>query len=247
MPSERYRIQLLRLAILAVFALSASSPLYAADKKKIRSIPCPKVIADKKTGQFGSNTSRYTCFNDTSTAKKAGFVTTKAFALKNLSGWYRLKLGKSIKDTCSHTNIGAGTLFLQVRDNSDGVFGEFCPQIGRYSGTRTEGGFLLSGTEILDSTSDAAICGGGAVERYETVELSKVVNDTPFFTANYSVIFRCLNTQAAGSACTKQYTGVAFYETHPIWPPAAEDISTFPMGCGQALTKCVDCHDILKQ
>lgn len=223
---------------------------HAQRRASLKQIECPAVIADAEEGTFnfvgGRKKGKYRCFAKQRDAKKAGFKTKAEVESYDFTGWYRLKLSKVIRDTCSATPaIGGGTFFLQLRQSESGVAGQFCPSIGVYTGYRAGNGFVLSTSEEFDSIGGIDFCGDAEVKKQQFVELQQIVKGSPSFLANYRTHYRCLAGEFSGTTCIREFSGIAFLETHTIWPPVADNIDQQESLCEIASTRCRECHTFL--
>ena len=220
----------------------------ATPTPKVRTIPCPPIVADKGSGKFQSSRSKNSpvqCFASDKDAKIAGFMSAKALQKIKVEGWYRISV-KRTKDSCGGISGPDGPVFfVQVVEQNGAVYTDFCPSTGRHSGVKTEGGFSTVHTEVVRSSTNALSCSDGMVERTEHLELNRALDGSPGFTARLVIVQRCPGEIEGVLSCNTEYTGVAFSETHPIWPPVAHNASLTTGACQQALQTCANCHENL--
>ncbi|MBN8548002.1 MAG: hypothetical protein J0M12_01665 [Deltaproteobacteria bacterium] len=218
----------------------------SGSKARRLAVPCPPVIANKNDGIMRSTGPRgssgpYYCYRSTAQAKKGGFTSVATAKDKDYTGWYRVVLTIT-KNTCDpNPPAGGPVLFLEVKQNSAGVFGQFCPSIGSFSGIRSGGGLVMSALSNFTQAPQDSMCDDGKVQRHQYLELTKVVDGATGFSAKYTQVESC-PTASSNATCTRQYSGVAFYETHTIWPVVSEDLNQLAPNCNTALTRCVECH-----
>lgn len=234
------------LATLCVASLAVSAaPAFAGSK---RNVPCRQgVIADKLTGTFRllsstTNDGRYRCYKNSTDAKKDKFLSTSQITTLNLEDWYRVRL-TNVKSTCPLLKAETGpVVFAQVLQKNNAVFADFCPSLGRMTGSKTSDGFSVSVTETLNEASPALDCSDGVVEKTSRFELTPVVVGNHAFVGRYSVTRRCTKAGEEDKVCVVDYSGEAFRETHPIWPDVAASAAQMGGGCGIALQTCQQCH-----
>ncbi len=225
--------------------------LLRAEAKAGSAGSCPTVIADRATGQFERTNrkdkpSRYECFPNAAKAKKKGYLNLKSLQEKDFTGWWRLSL-KSVKDSCGDSHKGVGpALFVQVIQSESAVFADFCPSLGRQSGVRNDSGVITQRTEVLKELDNPLGCTDNLVEVSEQMTLSRIVEGSQFYSARFVTVRRCPNLEEGGRSCVTEYEGVGFAETHTIWPQVDLNASTMKNGCSLALTRCVECHENLK-
>ncbi|MBX7137917.1 MAG: hypothetical protein K1X83_08040 [Oligoflexia bacterium] len=241
------------LIILWSLLLASGSDVAAAPRREraiSRSIACPKIIADpasasyrpQRTGRRSSG--NYKCYRKASDARRDGFLSQfgAAISSQDYTGWYRITLNL-VKDTCTGDGPGSGpVLFLQIRQTEAGVFGEFCPAIGSYSGVRSGSGFVISGEGQLSENPAQSMCDDGKVEEHQYIEMTRVVDPLAAFNVSFKWLHSCSSQSSGDKSCIKEYSGIAFHETHILWPPVSENRHELPVGCGMALQNCADCH-----
>lgn len=221
-----------------------------------RQIACPPIIADKESatqfkGQAKGNKGRFACYRTAKDATKDGYSSLRVAQNKDFTGWYRVNL-KSVKDTCGSFLSGIDpVLFLQVRETEAGVFGDFCPSLGQLSGINTPNGFVISALSESDVAQDVpaaqqTLCAEGKIRTQQVFEFNQVVDGGKAFSVTYSRVRSCSSEASGAATCIVKFEGIGFHETHPIWPPVPENITTLPQGCAVAMTKCADCHEGLK-
>lgn len=250
------RIVISLAAVILCVCMSASAQSSSKNKraqKKIKSkqISCPPIIGDRSDAtqtKVSSNParSRFVCYRNTKDAKKEGFRTAKIAASENFTGWYRMRL-KISKDTCSPQLFSGPVLFMQVRHDPAGVFGEFCPTIGAFSGVSKPNGFEMSATEDANIIFNGGFCGGKNIRSHQHLEFSRVVQDGAAFSVKLTKVYRCAGQDGGTESCMREFNGVAFAETDPIWPPVSDTISQVQNVCNTAMTTaCVHCHAELR-
>ena len=111
---------------------------------------------------------------------------------------------------------------------------------------RTASGLSTAHTDLIHEISSPLACADGMVERSEHLELSRAVDGGSGFNARMVVVQRCPGINEGMLSCTTEYTGIAFHETHTIWPDHAVNASAMEYSCGEALKTCSECHDNLK-
>ena len=151
---------------------------------------------------------------------------------------------KITKDSCSGARVGDSgpVLFLQAKQNSAGVFGSFCPNIGDYTGVKSTNGFAISTITEKQEAPNSSVCADGLVVDHQYVELDRVIKNGPAFTVKYKIVRTCKSPEYQGVTCSKEYGGVAFHETHRIWPAVPENYTQLAAGCTAALQTCSSCH-----
>lgn len=229
------------------FVFGVIDPSHAETK----TIPCPPIIGERETGRFATtqvptNKSPYQCFRNRNDAKKSGYASQKISVNKDLSGWFRIRLTK-VRDRCNDTVSDTGpVLFLQVNQKDKGIFTDFCPSLGQMTGVRAGSGFTASRTATITESDSPLSCSDNLIEKTQQLTLSPVVEPGAAFNAVYEIIRRCVTGDEATKSCTIQYSGVAFYETHEIWPDVDPNINMIRASCQTALHSCVECHPNLK-
>ena len=234
----------------AVFALCAWSAAHA-ESKNGGTLACPPIVADTQSGEFQKTTSagknrRYECFKSSTQAKKKGYLSLNSLNSKDFTGWWRLRL-KSVNDSCAVTPNGVGpALFIQIIQTGSAVFADFCPSLGRETGVRNDNGISTQRTEIVKEYENPLGCADGLVEVSENLELARVVDGSMLYSARFVTVRRCPGTDEGARSCASDFIGEAFPETHKIWPVVDPNASTMKNGCSVALTRCVECHENLK-
>ncbi len=214
---------------------------------KSREVACPAVIADKSQAVLFKRSAkatknRFACYKTAKDAQAEGFKTLRAAQQGNYSGWFRMRL-KLVKDTCSGIPHSDGpALFVQIKQNDSEVFAEFCPTLGKFSGVSAPNGFTVSSLDEGGHLASLSVCGEGNVRDHQFFEFSEVIGGSAAYNVRYSIVRRCLDASAPVESCVREYTGIAFHETHTLWPPVADKIDEMPNGCSMALTRCSICH-----
>ena len=230
------------LACALVLMFSGSAVAAPKSKKRSLAVACPKVIANKSDGTQRStgSSSQYKCFRNSVDARRDGFFSTTTARAYDFTGWYRLTLTLT-SSTCGDSIIGGPTLFLEVKQNSSGVFGQLCPSVGTFSGTRNASRLTVSGIANYSENPAQSLCDDGQVQRHQYLEMSRVVDGDTAFSVLYTQIFSCPSA-GSYSSCSRKYTGIGRHETHQIWPIVSDDLHQLASGCSAALNTCVDCH-----
>lgn len=228
-----------------VLSCMTSNESFAAPKSA-RTIPCPRVIGDKREAVLHDTRLRtgqpFQCFRNQKDAHKAGYQTEKAASSYNYTGWYRLRI-KQIKDTCSGIPVSGNlALFLQVKENANGIFANFCPSTVDLQGSRSGYGLSASGTELTTVLPVTSICPDGNVSQTRQVTLTQALSGSTGFTATYKVIQICMSPAYEGKTCSREYSGIAFHETHTIWPSVSDNVLALQSACSVATQRCVECH-----
>lgn len=214
---------------------------------------CPNVVANTKSKQFKNLKKDKTalCFRTANDAKKAGYKNENNNSDElvqgtfDFTGWYRLKLGKTVQDTCgSFFPIGLGALFLQITQNGLMVNGSFCPDIGSFSGYRKDSKVMLSAYVNTTSRPSFFVC-NGIVSRREFVTVEEVIPGGGAFNSSYTIITQCTEGTRITNSCIQEFSGVAFAETHEFWPEVSYDQNYLAKGCAEAQKSCSKCHSEL--
>lgn len=241
---QKLRVQdLLKGSLVGVLCLVFPELVSAHSK----AVVCPPVVAQRSTGEFrtvipGFNRAPYECFSNKNDARKAGYRGQEVGQQRDLSGWYRIRLTK-VRDSCDDTkSLDGPVLFLQVNQKDKAVFADFCPSLGQLVGTRSGSGLLVSRTENVVESNGPLDCSDGQIGRTDQLEFSPIVKGTYTFAGKYSIVRRCLTGEEATKSCTIEYSGVGFFETHPIWPKVDPNINFIKASCKTALHTCVECH-----
>ncbi len=235
------------LALAITFFLVASAEAQS-NSALARAIRCSRVVVDTKSGTYVETPQkkpRFVCFTNISDAKRAGFLDPKVAERINLTGWYQLRLRKMVINTCDVDPSNSGpVLFFQLKDARDGVFGQFCPSFGTYTGFRDAAGFTMSGEELANENPSNSICDDGKIRIQRFVRLTRTgkAAGKPTFSAEYREVISCQSESSGASVCQREYAGTAHPETHSIWPAVPANILQLTAGCSQALTTCETCH-----
>jgi hypothetical protein len=224
----KYAVTLL-LLMLALFEPAASH----AQEQRRSKVPCPEIVADKRTGTFQKGklkSSKFECYSSEKAATKLGYTSESAVRTRDFSRWWRLRLSK-VKDSCGDYQAKNGpVLFLQLRQNGQAVFGDFCPSLGVLRGVRTSFGFTAAATDTVNELSNPLGCEGGIVEKTQTLELSQMFDKSRGYSVRYVAVRRCPSGD----------------EGFRIWPAVNPNPNEFVNGCGMALQRCADCHESLR-
>lgn len=254
----RLHVQLIRVSflfLLTAVALHLFALESAADNRSSKStkreVPCPSVVADRRDGVFYRYSKRagafpFKCFVDSKSAQRKGFESKTNRETYDYTGWYRLSV-KLVKDTCNpNTTLGAGpVLFLQVKQNDAGVFGQFCPNLGSFSGIKSGPGIVMSGVESFSEPVSDSMCDDGKLQVHKYVEMTRLIDSNPTFSVTYKQLSNCTSPGSGSVSCVREYVGIAFHETHTIWPGVSDNITELAAGCTTALKRCVNCHPSL--
>lgn len=219
---------------------------FAAPKPRVaRTISCAPYIGDKREAVVHDSRAKppFQCFRTLTDALKAGYQTKKTAKLHDYTSWYRLNLSKK-KDTCSSfpTFGGKLTLFLQIKENSDGAFASFCPTSMDLKGSRTGFGLTVAGTTNQTVDVDSTICPDGKIAATKQVELTQSLEGATMFSVTYKVVHVCQTASYRGITCSQEFSGIAFPETHIMWPAVPNNIMDLDLGCAEASKRCVGCH-----
>lgn len=205
---------------------------------------CPTFIGDPLTGALYKNTKKvkqfpFKCYSNKRTATKSGFVPVKVES--SLTGWWRVAV-TSVSDSCDTSFYKGDTvnMFIQLKEDSTGIYGEVCPTNTQFHGSRGGNHSILvsnySSTPTLENR-----CNGGEMEVISELKISNFkMKDS--HQASYKIKYRCLGEDSEASVCAQKWEGVAFHERHTIWPTVPSNINKFPSGCGLALKTCSSCH-----
>ena len=151
-------------------------------------------------------------------------------------------------DTCPN---GAGsigeetTIFLQLLDTADGLYGDTCPSEGKYSGIKTSGRseFSLRTHHTIKNDSD---CGGADAD----LELMYDIRgfDPKSSKAGYARLTRLKSCGSEGNGtfrCSTVWEGSGGREKpdHRFWPTVPFDTTKFHTSCQEALATCSGCHN----
>ena len=228
--------------LLILIAAIALLPGFVIAESPRGTIACPRVLVKKgETGvQEGAS---YRCFKNVREATSRGFSIPSRTKGDGLTGWWRLNLNIA-RTTCADVEKDQGrtTLFLQLRESSDGLFADTCPGGERYVGKRGSDGrsFTLSTQQELHY--DPA-CGGDNSLLTILFDFNDVVG-REVSQVRYSLIRSCLGAQTGMQRCSTTWKGNGGRERpdHRFWPEVSENVSDFNAACTTALTKCSGCH-----
>jgi hypothetical protein len=238
--------------LIACVLLSAAVCATANAQSKSKAIPCPPIIGDKSAGIYSATAGRksgsqFQCFRSAKDARATGYIETRSLGKIDFTGWYRISFRKLTKNTCGFSKGAASsTLFLQVRESDSALFGEFCPSIGFFAGSQTADGVVLAHSATESKIANLGLCTTEPVEHQEILELKRMINDDPLFSATFRSTYRCVSPGEGSKSCIIELSGIAFPETHKLWPPVSANITELHGGCSVALTRCADCHPGLR-
>lgn len=213
-----------------------------------KAIACPPIIGDKTSGSFKKtkkNGRDYECFRSEADAKMDGYLTPRSLNKFNYSGWWRLKINK-VDDSCG--KFGPKTdlvLFLQLSQHGDAIFGDFCPGLGLLTGIKNNSSISIFRAEMAIEARGALACADGKVEVTKRLQMDRILQDSPSYVVQLSDIRRCSDISQGALTCTTTLSGIAFPETHEIWPSVEKNTSLLQSACSVALDRCSECHDNL--
>lgn len=230
---------------LVILSVDSSYAQTRRRNTKSLKVQCPKIVASQREGTYfnrSSNAKRFPfmCFETTRNAKKAGYASIAAAALRSYSGWYRIPFKLSRTNCAGVQPSSIVNMFMQVKEKDGGIFGQVCPGNYRYSGSRTSTGFVVSLSRSLTEASEGAKCPGSKLEVTDVVQFENV-NDFAVTNITYTKTEQC-ESSAISYSCSTEYTGSAIREQSDLFPGVHGDLNSLPLSCDMAIQNCGECH-----
>jgi len=230
-------------AAFSIIVLLGVSSAFAAPSRK-RAI-CPAYVANKSEG-IAYPGDKFLCFKNSKDAVKLGVKRLSSMREGALTGWWRLNVNLK-SNTCPNvpSDQGKVTMFLQVKENSEGLFADTCPGGDRYVGQRllNNVGYTLTALKTLKSDSS---CNGDPSQIAYLIKVQGLTGRDAS-QVSYRVIRTCLGATTGSEQCHTEWQGNGGQEkpSHQFWPTVPSDLGQFGVTCASALTKCADCHNKL--
>lgn len=209
---------------------------------------CPAIVANKETKIYQPGTS-FECFKDSQAASAREYQEDIISHDFNHEGWWRVAvrpLKRPEDNTCmAPTGSGATNVFIQVKKNSDGIFGEVCG-VGAYA----ENPLRLVGTAMKGSSTSLILtavkelpvdpfCGNTASLSYIIMEFGQIEKGKSG-KATQTEVKRCLTIE---KTCRTVYEGVANFEAdHTHFPKVPTSFKDLKKNCEFVQKQCLDCH-----
>lgn len=234
--------------LIATVTLTAAFLMAICCRTETFAEKCPNIVANKETKIFQSGTA-YECFKDAQTASASEYQEDLISHDFNHEGWWRVAvkpLKKPEDNTCmAPTGSGATNVFIQVKKNSDGIFGEVCG-VGAYA----ENPLRLVGTAMKGSSTSLLLtavkelpvdpfCENTASLSYIILEFGQIEKGKSG-KARQTELKRCL---ALDRTCRTIYEGIANFEAdHTHFPKIPASFKDLKNNCDFVQKQCLDCH-----